>query len=544
MRTTVNKKHQSVIASASWLPGGGEWWATFAVVLTNYSDADVVDPTISFSVDTPRIIQNNYGLVFNASSSPVTRVEGKLVTERKIIPAGGVQEFSVAMQNGGPGAGSDPSMLPIEFTVDDDSANPPDDDEPPTTPAGLRVVATTSHSISLAWEPSTDNVAVGGYEVDAKAAGGTTQTSRTETPSSTVGGLTPATAYTIQIRAHDISGNYSGYSRPHTASTSESLPDMGDWDVRRAPFVDYTAWPNPQLAEYGKQSGLDGYFAGFLVARPGGDKKVYWGGFEALGEATTSDYGRADFAKFQATGGKVVLSFGGASNVPFEAEQTDVSAIVATYKGILANYKVSHVDFDFEGAFIHDYAAQDRHIAAVGQLLEDQSGLKISYTLPVDGAPGSLVGFNYGGARLLLKLADAGIEPSLINGMLMEFGQTAPPDAYDCCVNALNGMFAQISATWTSWSAAKVWRRIGGCPMFGRHINGKAFTLTNQSQLVDFARHHSLGALSGWDATRDYNQGTLPECDNLNGNDVSRCTYVVQPPFGFSKLIATYQPPN
>ncbi|MGB3439144.1 MAG: fibronectin type III domain-containing protein [Actinophytocola sp.] len=544
MKTAASKKQHMVIASASWLPGGGEWWATFAVILKNYSDTDVVDPKIKFSFDEPRIIQNNYGLIFDASSSPVTSVEGKLVTERKVIPAGGVQEFSVAMQNGGPGAGSDPGMLPTSFSVDGDDASPPDDDEPPTTPSKVRVTSTTANSISLAWDPSTDNVAVGGYEVDVKPEGGATQSSRTTTPGSTVGGLSPATTYTVQIRAYDISGNLSGYSPAHTAQTTEPLPDMGDWDVRGAPFVDYTAWPNPQLAEYGAQSGLDGYFAGFLVARPGGDKKVYWGGYESLGDATTSDYGKSDFASFQAKGGKVVLSFGGASNVPLEAEQTDVSAIVATYQGILANYKVTHVDFDFEGSFIHDYAAQDRHIAAIGQLLQEQSKLKISYTLPVDGAPGSLVGFNDGGARLLLKLANAGIEPSLINGMLMEFGQTSPPDAYDCCVNALNGMFAQISATFTAWSSAKVWRRIGGCPMFGRHINGKVFTLENQRQLVDFARHHALGTLSGWDATRDHNQGTLPECDNMNGNDVSKCTYVVQPPFGFSKIIATYQPAN
>ncbi|GAB3146364.1 hypothetical protein GCM10027290_27970 [Micromonospora sonneratiae] len=531
-----------VIAAVEWLPGGNEWWANFQVSLTNYTDSEVVDPKISFSFTPPRSVFNGYGLIFPASDEPVTSIEGVLVAERKVIPSRGTQRFTLAIQNGGAGAGSDPALLPYMFVVDGLSANPPEDGEPPTTPTNLTVLTTAPHSVSLAWNPSTDNVAVAGYEVAIEQDGAPARTVRSARPNAVVSGLTAVTQYTFRVRAFDISGNLSVFSEGRTVSTAEPLPDPGDWDAPRAPFVDYTAWPNPQLDRYAEQSGLDGFFAGFLVAKPGGDRKVYWGGFDSLGDATTSDFGRDDFAAFRAQRGTVVVSFGGASNVPLEEEETDVARIAGTYQAIMANYQVTHLDFDFEGSFIHNDAGQERHVAAISQVLAAHPTVKLSYTLPADGAPGSLEGFNDGGVRLLHRLADAGIQPSLINGMLMEFGQTSPPDAYQCCVIALNGMFTQISAAWPHWSRDRVWRRIGACPMFGRNINGKVFTLENMRQLVGFAREHNLGCLSGWDATRDHNQGALPECGDLTGNDLSKCTYVQQESFAFARIIATYRP--
>ncbi|TDC01491.1 hypothetical protein E1091_02745, partial [Micromonospora fluostatini] len=535
------------------------YWANLEVRIRNHTREDVVDPSIAFSFDAPTKIRNNYGLVFTPAEEPVTAVEGRLVAERKIIKAGAEQSFRLAVQDGGPGAGQDPDLLPVRFLVDGKIADPPADDEPPTDPTGLAVTGTTPHSVRLAWEASQDNIAVAGYEVAyqrplspgprRRATSGTVVTAD---PWATVAGLDPETTYSIQVRAVDVSGNTSGWSSAVPATTSAPLPDAGPWDARRAPFVDYTAWPNPKLAEYAQgvidefhdeRAVIDAFFTGFLVTVPGGDKKVYWGGYRDYGEATSSEFGKDDFAAFRAAhGGKVILSFGGASNAPLEAEETDVQKIVDTYHAIIVNYGISHLDFDFEGAFIHDYAGQERHVAAIAEVLQAHPTLQVSYTLPADGAPGSLEGFNDGGVALLHRLAAAGIRPALLNGMLMEFGQTSPADAYECCVVGLRGMHAQISAAWPQWSDAEVWRRIGACPMYGRHINGKVFTLTNMRQLVDFALDHDLGCVSGWDATRDLNQGRLPECQDLTGNDVSKCTYVEQRSHEFLHVLSAFQP--
>ncbi|MFY1825681.1 fibronectin type III domain-containing protein [Myxococcus fulvus] len=547
-------KNLSVVALSAWDPGGNLWWSTYTVTLLNLTDQDVVNPEIKFTVGAGQTIVNHYGLVWSGVGADNT-ITGRLVAERKTIPARGEQKFQLAVQGNGQTLGP----LPTGFLVNGQDANPPaDDKEPPSKPTGLKAVSVGSKLLSLAWTPSTDNVAVAGYVVTYNQRGRSgAQKVTTRLPQVTLKGLAPATTYTVHVVAFDLTNNQSARSDVFTVQTAVPLPDQGHWDVRRAPFIDFTAYPTPQVTKYQEESGLDGFFLGFLVARPGGDKKVYWGGFPSMddsntgisypGDLTVSNYGKDDMKAFTANGGKVVLSFGGASNVPLEAEETDVAKIVATYEGILRNFVidgknlVTHFDFDFEGAFIHDPVGQDRHVAAISQVLAKHPYLKTSYTLPVDGAPGSLEGFNEGGVKLLQKLADAGVEPSLINGMLMEFGQTSPEDAYDCCVLGLKGMHRQISSVFTNWDSAKVWRRIGACPMFGKHINGKEFTLANMDKLIAFANDYDIGCLSGWDATRDRNQGLLPECDVPNGQDLAKCTYTEQDSFDFGKRISNYK---
>jgi hypothetical protein len=540
----------SVIAKASWL-SGGEYWATFRVSLTNYSAEDVFDPRIYVGLAEPQIIKNNYGLIFVESDEKVECVEGRLVLEKRLLAAnGGSQEFTLSVQNGGAGAGVNPELLPDDFKVNGNDANPPEDNIPPSVPTDLHVTGSGPHSVTLAWTRSTDNIAVAGYEVMVSSP--TRSRPRTTlTTGTTVSGLRPLTEYAFLVRAFDISGNYSDWSTRVQAVTTEPLPDGGTWRVPRSPFVDYTAFPSPQLTEYHRLCGMDGFFTGFLVCVPGrqarsprslgADNEVYWGGFTVY--PATGDFGKEDFAEFIALGGQVVLSFGGASNEPLEAVETDVSKIVASYHAILDNHSnIWNLDFDFEGGFIHNGPGQERHVAAISQILQERPGLQISYTLPVDGQPNILEGFNDGGVALLHLLADAGIQPSLLQGMLMEFGAQAPADLFEACVVALNGMHRQISAAWPEWDAAKVWRRIGACPMYGRHNNGDEFTLENMRQLLAFAQEHTIGCLSGWDATRDHNQGFLELCDNPGGNDVSKCTYTPQEQFDFCKIIMEYRP--
>ena len=89
------------------------------------------------------------------------------------------------------------------------------DGQPPTVPAGLTAGTITATSVQLSWTAATDNVGVAGYDafrngVAAGSSGGT---------SITVGGLTPATAYTFTVKARDAAGNVSAASAGLTVST-------------------------------------------------------------------------------------------------------------------------------------------------------------------------------------------------------------------------------------------------------------------------------------------------------------------------------------
>jgi streptogrisin C len=86
----------------------------------------------------------------------------------------------------------------------------------PSAPAGLRSTGVTASSVSLAWDASTDNVGVTGYEV---LSGGAVVATVAGTTAS-AGGLTADTSYTFTVRAVDAAGNRSKESSAATARTS------------------------------------------------------------------------------------------------------------------------------------------------------------------------------------------------------------------------------------------------------------------------------------------------------------------------------------
>ena len=90
------------------------------------------------------------------------------------------------------------------------------DTTPPSVPGNLRSTGVTSNSVSLAWNASTDNVAVTGYEVYRGSTLVTIVTGTTHTDT----GLAANTAYTYTVRARDAAGNRSAASAAVTATTS------------------------------------------------------------------------------------------------------------------------------------------------------------------------------------------------------------------------------------------------------------------------------------------------------------------------------------
>ncbi|ALG07228.1 chitinase [Kibdelosporangium phytohabitans] len=89
------------------------------------------------------------------------------------------------------------------------------DSEAPTVPGSLRSTGGTSDSVSLAWDASTDNVGVAGYDVYNGSAFAVASAS----PSATVTGLAADTSYTFTVRARDAAGNQSAASAAVTVRT-------------------------------------------------------------------------------------------------------------------------------------------------------------------------------------------------------------------------------------------------------------------------------------------------------------------------------------
>ncbi|WP_245601603.1 cellulose binding domain-containing protein [Hamadaea tsunoensis] len=125
---------------------------------------------------------------------------------------------------------------------------PPPDTQPPTTP-GTPTATITCGSAALTWTPSTDNIAVAGYEIwrAPGASGGTfTQVGTTTTTSFALPG---AGMFRIEIRARDAAGNTSPFTPPITITTPACPTDVQPPSTPGTPTASATAtsatlaWP-------------------------------------------------------------------------------------------------------------------------------------------------------------------------------------------------------------------------------------------------------------------------------------------------------------
>ncbi|MEW9548179.1 glycosyl hydrolase family 18 protein [Nonomuraea sp. NPDC050783] len=147
-----------------------------------------------------------YGVVLAADWAPWTAYSaGTRVTYN------GVEYECVQSHTSQPGW--EPSNVPALWKVASGGGT---DTTAPSVPGNLRSTGVTSTSVSLAWNASTDNVAVTGYEVYR----GTTLVTTVTGTSYTDTGLTPETAYTYTVRARDAAGNRSAASTATTATTT------------------------------------------------------------------------------------------------------------------------------------------------------------------------------------------------------------------------------------------------------------------------------------------------------------------------------------
>lgn len=92
------------------------------------------------------------------------------------------------------------------------------DEQAPTTPQNLVSTDTTKHTISIAWEASTDNAEVTGYEVFVNGELNHLVSSSNYT---SVVGLSANTEYSISVRATDYSSNVSVMSDTITVTTKD-----------------------------------------------------------------------------------------------------------------------------------------------------------------------------------------------------------------------------------------------------------------------------------------------------------------------------------
>jgi hypothetical protein len=117
-----------------------------------------------------------------------------------------------------------PSNVAGPYTLTVGGQPPPavsPDTTPPTVPANVVSIGHTYLTITLAWNVSTDNVGVTGYQIYRNGVEAGTSTGLTYTDYA----LSPGTSYTYMVKAADAAGNLSAASNSVTAATLTGNPN-------------------------------------------------------------------------------------------------------------------------------------------------------------------------------------------------------------------------------------------------------------------------------------------------------------------------------
>ena len=159
----------------------------------------------------------------------------------------------------------------------------------------------------------------------------------------------------------------------------------------------------------------------------------------------------SQISAIQASGGNVIISFGGESGGELAQTCTSVSQLTAAYQNVVNTYGVTRLDFDIEGSVLSDTAATSLRDQALAALQAEDPSVQVDFTLAVSpqGLPTGT-----GSEYALLQDAQAkGVKVSVVNIMTMDFG-AGSNDLADA-ESAAQGTASQLSGLYgISTSAA------------------------------------------------------------------------------------------
>jgi hypothetical protein len=310
-------------------------------------------------------------------------------------------------------------------------------------------------------------------------------------------------------------------------SSSPSAPPAGT--AAFAPYVDTSLFPPLSLTTTAQQTGVRQFNLAFVVAGGGGCTPE-WGGVTALG----SDPVASQIGALRAMGGDVRVSFGGAAGSELATVCTSASQLQAAYQQVITTYGVTKLDFDIEGAAVANTAANDRRDQALAALQAQNTGLQVSFTLPVLPS-----GLTPDGVSVVAGAVKAGVQIGAVNVMAMDYGDGAAPNPSGSmgtfAIDAATATDAQV-ATAMGISDDAAWPRIAVTPMIGvNDTSDEIFTVASAQQLVAFAASKHLAWLSMWSGARDQEcpGGAQPSAEPT-------CSSIVQSPHAFMTALGAF----
>jgi chitinase len=235
------------------------------------------------------------------------------------------------------------------------------------------------------------------------------------------------------------------------------------------------------------------YNLAFVVAGDG-DCTPRWSGSHALRDTAVA----ARVAALKEDGGRVRVSFGGASGKELAAACDSVSALAAAYGEALDAAGTTLADFDIEGDELSDPASVALRSQAIARLQEEREDVEVSFTLPVMPS-----GLDEDGLALLASANDHGVRVATVNLMTMNYGSSYDGDMGGYALTAARAAHTQLRKVFGT-SDAEAWRGMALTSMIGvNDVAGETFTLADAAEVRAFAEDKGIAWVSMWSAARD-----------------------------------------
>jgi chitinase len=193
----------------------------------------------------------------------------------------------------------------------------------------------------------------------------------------------------------------------------------------------------------------------------------------------------SQISAIQASGGNVIISFGGESGGELAQTCTNVSQLTAAYQNVVNTYGVTRLDFDIEGSTLSDTAATSLRDQALAALQAQDPAVQVDFTLAVS-AQGLPTGT--GSEYALLQDAKAkGVKVSVVNIMTMDFYDGSNNDLGDA-ESAAQGAAGQLASLY-GISTSAAYAMMGLTPIAGTNDDGTYFSTANAQSLESFAAY-------------------------------------------------------
>lgn len=238
-----------------------------------------------------------------------------------------------------------------------------------------------------------------------------------------------------------------------------------------------------------------------------------------------------DARNYVASGGQLLLSFGGADGIYAEIACRDDNQLFDLMEKVMEDSGSRRFDFDIEGYQLLNTEGTARRARVLARLQAKYPDLYVSFSLP-----GWLRGLNPPAIDLLTTTQAAGVRIDMVNVMTMSFGQenlrtmVMPSTVGQASVMTFRATANQMAAIFPNKSQPQIYAMMGISPMIGKNDDGSTFTLDDARTVAEFANANGVGLISYWSFQRDRAQAT-------NGNnDLNSFSGVAQSNFEFHSI--------